>query len=276
MQAGDIAAAMKLSTAEGWNQTEYDWKLFVQHAQNICILASCDDKVIGTTTAMNYANELAWIAMVLVDKGYRGQGVSKLLLENVIKKSEGIKSIKLDATQAGQQVYTKFGFKEEYLITRMINSSVKNVTLNNDESVVQVQSNDIPGIITLDKIVFGADRTLLIESLIKQYPNKAWVIKCDEMITGFALGRNGNRYQHIGPVVASSVQDANKLIVKALKKLNDQPVVADVLCDKEDLIYSLQSMGFVRQRDFIRMYKNENLFPGVADRYYLICGPELG
>ena len=47
----DIGSAMKLSNAEGWNQTEKDWKLFVEDPDNVCMLAgSWRTGVIGTTT----------------------------------------------------------------------------------------------------------------------------------------------------------------------------------------------------------------------------------
>jgi hypothetical protein len=38
----------------------------------------------------------------------------------------------------------------------------------------------------------------------------------------------------------------------------------------------LQSLGFIKQRAFIRMYKNENSFTGLTEKYFLICGPEFG
>src|SRR6476619_2273692 len=114
MQMSDIENGLRLSITEGWNQTEKDWKLFIENPQNICIVAEAGNKVIGTTTAINYSNQLAWIGMVLVDKAYRGMGVGKLLLTNILSKSEFFKSVKLDATPAGQRVYKKFGFEDEY------------------------------------------------------------------------------------------------------------------------------------------------------------------
>ena len=123
MRPGDIAYAMNLSNAEGWNQTERDWRLFIESPQNVCLVTEYNKKIIGTTTAMNYSDQIAWIGMVLVDQEYRGQGVSKSLLTNILEKLLSCKSIKLDATPAGQQVYTKFGFRDEYPITRMVNPS---------------------------------------------------------------------------------------------------------------------------------------------------------
>ena len=278
MEPGDIGGAMKLSNAEGWNQTEKDWKLFVENPENVCMVAECGNKVIGTTTAINYSNQIAWIGMVLVDKEYRGQGVSKSLLTTIFKKLESCKSVKLDATPDGQQVYKKFDFKDEYLIARMTNLAMKNLPSDDDHDILPepIQVQHIQEIIALDEIIFGANRTQLIKSLVREYPDKAGLVKRNNRITGFALGRDGNKYHQIGPVVASNITDAKILITKALKKLTNQPIIVDVLYDKEDLLTWLNSIGFIKQRHFIRMYKRENTLPGLTGKQYLICGPEFG
>jgi GNAT superfamily N-acetyltransferase len=277
MELSDIESALKLSTAEGWNQTEKDWKLFVENPDNICTVAECANKVIGTTTTINYSNQIAWIGMVLVDKEYRGQGVSKSLLANIFKKLESYISIKLDATPEGREVYKKFGFKDEYLIVRMTNSLMNNLPPDDHNDIADpIQSKHIPEIISLDGITFGADRTQLIKFLVRDYPNKSWLVTQNNRVTGFALGRDGNKYQHIGPVVAPNMADAKILITKALTKLTNQPTVVDVLGDKEDLIDWLNSIGFIKQRYFTRMYKNENTLPGLTGNQYLIGGPEFG
>jgi len=277
MHPRDIVYAMKLSNAEGWNQTEKDWELLIASPQNVCLLAECNKKIIGTTTAMNYANQIAWIGMVLVAKECRGQGVSRLLLTNVLKKLESFPSIKLDATSAGQRVYEKFDFKDEYLITRLVTGSMQNLSFDDDTILVEsIRLKDIEEIIALDEYVFGTNRRQLVESLIKRYPHKAWLLKRNSSIAGFALGREGDKYHQVGPVFGSTINDVTMLIRKALKELVNQPVVIDVLSEKEDLIYWLNSIGFTMQRHFVRMYKKENPFPGIVNKQYLICGPEFG
>ena len=59
MQASDVKEGLRLSTAEGWNQTEKDWKFFIENTNNICVVAEANNKVIGTTTAINYSDEVA-------------------------------------------------------------------------------------------------------------------------------------------------------------------------------------------------------------------------
>jgi len=278
MHPADIVYVMKLSNAEGWNQTEKDWKLLIENPQNVCLLAEFNKKIVGTTTAMNYANQMAWIGMVLVDKECRGQGVSKLLLTNILKTLESFASIKLDATPAGQQVYQKFDFKDEYLITRFVTAAMKNLSFDDDDTILaeSIRLTDIEEIIALDEHIFGANRRSLIESLIKQYPHKGWLLKRNNSIEGFALGREGNKYHQVGPVFGSTIHDVKMLIGRALKELIKQPVVIDVLNDKEDLMAWLNSIGFTIQRHFVRMYKKKNSFPGIVDKQYLICGPEFG
>jgi GNAT superfamily N-acetyltransferase len=272
MTPGDLGDAMVLSTAEGWNQTERDWKLFLEDAGSQCMVAESDNKIIGTTTAINYSNHIAWIGMVLVDKEHRGRGVSKTLLTTVLKKLESCKSVKLDATPDGQQVYRKFDFRDEYLIGRMINPSMEHLPVDEERTALpaSIEKKHIREISTLDETVFGANRARLIESLVKENPGKAWMVRQDNRVTGFVLGRDGNKYHHIGPLVASSTVEAKILITGALKSLVHQSIAIDVLCDKEDLIDWLTSIGFIKQRHFIRMYKKENPFPGETGRQYLI------
>src|SRR3954452_12938986 len=164
MQLNDIEQGMRLSITEGWNQTEKDWKLLIETPGNICLAAQTKDKVVGTTTAINYSNEIAWIGMVLVDKKYRGLGVSKLLLTNILEKLSSCKSIKLDATPAGREVYKKFGFKGEYLITRMRNHSIKNSPTNDDIGILSepILAEHVEEIAALDESIFGANRSSLI------------------------------------------------------------------------------------------------------------------
>ena len=127
MQLTDLDQAINLSKTEGWNQTEKDWRLLLENPVNTCIVAELNNKIAGTATALNHSDEVAWIGMVLVDKSLRGQGAGKMLLTHIIDELKGIKSIKLDATPAGQPLYQKLGFIEEHLIFRMTNTSfVKN------------------------------------------------------------------------------------------------------------------------------------------------------
>jgi GNAT superfamily N-acetyltransferase len=275
MEQGDVTSAMKLSNAEGWNQTENDWRLFLEDPGNVAVVAECDKKVVGTTTTINYSNQVVWVGMVLVDKEYRGWGISKELLNNIFKNIEPGKSIKLDATPAGQPVYKKLGFEDEYQVARMINLSVSNLSQQVSNDIIP-ETGDISNIIKLDEISFGTNREQLMKYLVREYPRKAWLLKRDDHTDGFILGREGSKYHHIGPLMATNPEDAKILISKSLNDLINKPVVVDVPSDKKELIEWLTSIGFVTQRFFTRMYKDNNNFPGHTDKQWLVAGPEFG
>jgi predicted N-acetyltransferase YhbS len=215
--------------------------------------------------------------MVLVDKDYRGIGISKSLLSLTLEKLKSFRSIKLDATPAGQPVYQKFGFKEEYHISRMVNLNVQPVKVGEADSETEpIHPGDISEIIALDEEAFGVNRNQLIEHLIKENPADGTLLTRNGQVVAFALSRKGSRYVHIGPVVADSTAVAKNLIAQLLITLVNQPVVVDVLGDKSELFQWLHLIGFKHQRDFMRMYKGENDFPGKPDKLFLICGPECG
>lgn len=276
MRVEDAAVAMNLSAAEGWNQTANDWRFLIIHPGNICVAAVCEKEIIATTTVMDYSGRLAWIGMVLVKKTFRRRGISKLLLDHVLEKLESFPSVKLDATDQGQQVYKKFGFRKEYRIARMVNTASKNIALPPAVSAVRPAGLDhMQEIIALDEVVSGVNRAPLLEMLVKARPDKAWVLLTDNHITGFVLGRDGSKYHHIGPLVAQTQSHAAMLIMYALSKLAG-PVVVDVLCDKKEMMQALTATGFSTQRYFTRMYKEKNPFPGKSGKLYTICGPEFG
>jgi GNAT superfamily N-acetyltransferase len=277
MITDDLKQAIGLSDSEGWNQTEKDWKLLLENPGNICIVAEYNNKVIGTATALNHSNKIAWIGMVLVDKSFRGRGVGKMLLTNIIGALKNVDSIKLDATPIGLPLYQKLGFIDEYKIYRMINPSLqsfKKQAFNYEP--VNIDLENFSDVLKLDKRIFGTARTYLLQTLLRNYPEKAYLIKRNKKLDGYMFGRDGIRFNYIGPVFALSHESARILILKALESLNNQPVALDILQDKEGLFKWLEMLGFVKQRHFIRMNLKSNSYCGLIKYQYLISGPEFG
>jgi len=277
MVLSDMDSLMKIKNAEGWNQLEKDWALLIHYKESVNTVAVLDDRIVGTVTAINYANTVAWIGMMLVDRDYRGRGISILLLNDVIGKLNKCESIKLDATPAGRPVYLKMGFLDEYTLYRMTHPAVSKISLS-DRSVetVQVRPENIVEVAEFDKKIFGADRTDLIVFLYESYPELGWLIRENNSVVGFCLGRRGSNFTQIGPVYASSANGVKVLIQSAVNQMIGQAVVVDIPSDKSEIKGWLEECGFISLRPFDRMYLYNNPHPGIIDSQYLICGPELG
>lgn len=277
MDLTDLPQAMNLSQNEGWNQTERDWRLLLDNPENKCLVAVYRDKVIGTATAINYSDLEVWIGMVLVDKDLRRQGIGSMLVEAIIGLFKGIKSVKLDATPAGIHVYEKIGFIEERLLYRMVCHSFKGISYKEIESGPEpVRLADLDELIELDKEIFGVGRRSLLETIIRNYQGKAFLLRRNGKISGYILGRDGVRYNYTGPVFVSSWEDARELVSEAFHQLKNKDIAIDVHADKLEMINWLEDLGFIRQRHFTRMYLGHNPFPGYIENQYFIAGPEYG
>ena len=55
-----------------------------------------------------------------------------------------------------------------------------------------------------------------------------------------------------------------------------KPLVVDVMNDKTDFVHWLTHLGFVKKREFTRMFLKSNLYSGEKQKQYLIGGPEFG
>ncbi|HBE42374.1 MAG TPA: hypothetical protein DDW27_14445 [Bacteroidales bacterium] len=277
LNISDLEHAICLSVAEGWNQTEMDWRLLIENPYNTCLAAEYDGRVIGTATSLNHSDNVAWIGMVIVDKAFRGRGIGKLLMAGIIDKLVYFESVKLDATPAGLPLYRKLGFVDEYMIDRMVNPAVKDSVLTKQNiEATKLGCKDYPVILKTDEKVFGTYRGYLIGKLYSAYPEKTFILKSKKGPDSYIFGRDGIRYNYLGPLIATSDKSARILISKALESLVNQPVVLDILQDKKSTIKWLESLGFEKQRHFTRMYLNSNSYKGIIKKYYLISGPEYG
>lgn len=277
MTSGDLDQALGLSIEEGWNQTEKDWRLLLENTDNICLVAEKGGRIIGTATALNHSGKVAWIGMVLVDKPMRGLGAGKMLMTEIIRNLDKVESVKLDATPAGQPLYKNLGFLDEYTICRMTSPSLKSIEYRYQGDKPKKITNEwLQKVIDLDASVFGAGRGYLMSKLFSNFPEKAFAFADDKSPWGYVFGRAGTKFNYIGPTCAATTEAAKGLISAALEPYHSRPVAIDVLADKTELIAWLESIGFVKQRDFVRMYLRKNPYPGQPEFQFLISGPEFG
>lgn len=287
MRSTDIEAVMQFKNAENWNQTEQDWQFLMDHNPENCLVACDEDVVVGSVTAMNYNNKLAWIGMLLVSRAYRGFGLGKMLLNAILEKLEACESIKLDAVPDMVATYQKWGFVEEYKVCRMTTAKLKHISETkqridrdlSDEPMVEllpITEQTIAKISEVDSHLYGVNRLNLLQFLLNQKNGVCSQIKQGDRVLGYVLGREGSHYSQVGPVLAQSVGNVQMLLGSVFQKLTGKSVVVDVLMNQKEIIDWLYSLGFVDQRRFTRMYLKSTTDQGKLTKQYLTSGPELG
>lgn len=271
----DIPAGMQLKSFAGWNQTEADWRVFLDANPAGCFAAVCGGRVVGTTTVIRYGPALAWIGMVLVHPEYRGQGIATTLMRKALDHLTDCPTVKLDATAAGKPVYEKLGFAEEGIIRRLTTPNLPPVEGSDDE-IARAERADFEMIARMDRPCFGGDRTFLLNALRESAADLAWHLTSGGQTTGYCVGRRGSSFVQIGPIVAETVDDATRLARAALRPLTEAAVVLDVPAIHAELLRWLQSVGFSIQREFVRMVRGERDRSPTMERQFAVCGPEFG
>ena len=78
-----------------------------------CWVAVMENVLTGIVCAVQY-DQLAYIGPMAVIPEYQGRGIGRLLFERLVKtlESRGCTTMMLDATDAGEPLYRKFGFVE--------------------------------------------------------------------------------------------------------------------------------------------------------------------
>lgn len=279
MKPTDMAALMQIKNSENWNQTEEDWLFLMKANPRLCLVAVFENQVIGTVTAINYQNKVAWIGMMLVARDFRGKGVSSLLLNTIIDKLKPCSSIKLDATLVGVPIYEKLGFVKEYEISRLVSKEtiIDEVGLYSEAvNLSQLLETDIQNIAKLDETLFGANRADLFRYLSNSKKGICLRINHESRLKDYVFGRKGSNSVQVGPVMADSTQIAQNVLSGVFTRLEGQSLMLDVLDDKTALKNWLLSIGFKYQRSFTRMYLKSNEHSGKTENQFLICGPEFG
>jgi GNAT superfamily N-acetyltransferase len=271
LTAADIPFADALRASAGWNQTPADWQRFIELSPRGCLLGECEGRPVATATTIAYGRELGWIGMMLVHPEFRRRGIARVLMQHSIEilQNAGVKSIKLDATPAGREVYLRIGFKDEYTLTRyQADNRARNTT---NSPIRTFKSGDLPKIIELDRAATGVCRESLLTRLISD-SLKTLIHETDGEITGYGVLRPGFLAAYLGPVVATNPTHAQQIAC----------AVADgkIFCDLPDQNHAAaawaKSQNFTPQRTLTRMYRGENITAPSAGNYFAIAAPELG
>lgn len=276
LRATEIGDANALVAEAGWNQTEADWRIFL----DLGIVYAIREKgrVIATAATLPYGGSFGWISMVLIAGEYRRQGLATRLMERCTADltAAGLVPI-LDATPAGRTVYSGLGFEDSWPFQRMILKTPATAPRPSTGliRVEPVTDNDWAALCAYDAKYFGANRSSVLSRLRGRLPEAEALVRKDGVIAGFLLGRSGRRASQIGPLVADDEETAAALLNHAIRSV-PAPVYIDVMDDKHALLAQLAAAGFVHERPYTRMMLRRSESFQDLPRTFAVAGPELG
>ena len=260
----DLPFAQKVREIAGWNQTDTDWERMIRFEPEGCFLVECDGAPAGTATTTIHKAEVGWIGMVLVHPDFRRRGLATMLLKKCVEYlTPRTQCIKLDATPAGMMVYEKLGFVEESRLHRWEG-------IASGERAESSVRNKVDGVLVeMDRVAFGADRSGFLEALAESSFTTA-----DPNGEGYGMIREGINASYLGPVVAANSEVGSSLITSLLAQKGGEKIYWDILAENQSAVELATELGFVKQRELIRMRLGESGFEGDSTMQWAITGPE--
>jgi GNAT superfamily N-acetyltransferase len=288
MTTNDLPLGLRLSRQAGWNQTESDWLRFIDMQPDGCFVVELNGCSVGTTTTCIFDN-VAWVAMVLVDKDSRGQGIGTKLLRHSLDylTARKVKTVRLDATDLGRPIYEKLGFVPEYELARFEGIVPSNITLGGSLKAVGFGDGGgkaIPklrlglppftDIIEFDSRSTGTNRAKMLGRLFNEFPQNVRILTDGDKIEGFITVRPGGNAVQVGPCTAT-INAGPALLSDALNRCAGKAVFVDIPTGNICAVEIAESSRLKIQRRFTRMRRGERIKDNIR-AIWASSGPEKG
>lgn len=272
MTREDLALGLRLSSREGWNQTEADWIRLLDLEPGGGLVATIDDVPVATLTTCRFG-PVAWVAMVLVDQTVRGRGVGKAIVARALDdlEGQGVRTVRLDATPMGRPLYERFGFMEEYTLARFAGTSLE---VEGPDRSEPFDPSGLDQIIDLDRLATGTDRAKLLGRLVQDDSVAVRVVRRGPGIEGFIMSRPGAHAVQVGPCIAGS-EVGTVLLAGVCSRIREKTMFLDIPTRYIGATAWAAGRGLTAQRHLSRMRRGEP----VVERPEILwasSGPEMG
>ena len=276
--AAEAETLHNLVRSVGWNQKQADCDLMVGKKNSCAIYAWDGDTVAGCAAAQLYGNkEMAFINMVVVPEQYRKQGIATRMLLHLMEQFKEYKTLRLHASQAGQYVYSKIGFRPGEIFHKYFAPEECIQAAAPAEGISLLTAEDMEKAAALDAASFGIHRGELLENFRRMAPGLCFKI-CDSngVMTGFIIGREGPHARQGSAVTAANEEDVMKLF-QAMAQAEGAPrktlmVVPD---SQTVLIEKLLNTGFRKDTPLLGMDYGQN-GPAPHSKYFATLGGDFG
>jgi len=184
----DAGAASAVGNSVDWDHSPKVWQHFIRWSEQGAygITDWRSGELLATGLSIRYAQQRAWIAMVITHRRYQGLGFARRIMETMIDKLQKreIPEIMLDASSFGRPLYEKLGFRALYDVPywqtvlpeqRLPDPKVKTIR--------RATLDDLGKITAFDHVTFGAPREHVLKTFIEEY--RVWVDMRDGEVHGF-------------------------------------------------------------------------------------------
>lgn len=206
---GDAPACAALARAVGWPHRADDCAMVIALGHGL--VATMAGEVVAVGMWWPYGEKHATLGMIIVSPDHQGAGLGRRLMQGLLAQLKD-RSVRLNATAAGQPLYEKLGFVPCGGITQH-HGEIEGVPAPVPDAGSRLRPaslSDIAELERFDRVASGLPRRALLASLLER--GECVVLERGGRAVGFSVLRLFGRGLLVGPVVAESDMDARILI----------------------------------------------------------------
>jgi len=168
---------------EGWSDIKDAFRFYCNHDFCNPVKVTLDNEIVGVGSSI-FFDKTAWLAHIIVNSDHRKRGIGYMIVDSLLEsiKTRGIKTSLLIATEIGEPLYIKAGFRKvsDY---RYFKRESYNTDRQFSDNIQSYKDDFYKDIIQLDAHISGENR----ERLLKNYLKKSSVFVKNNTIEGFYI-----------------------------------------------------------------------------------------
>jgi GNAT superfamily N-acetyltransferase len=274
MRPEEVAVAIDLAAAEGWNPGLHDARCFHAADPGGFLIAESDGKPVGCISAVSYAGRFGFIGLYIVAPAWRRQGIGRRLWTAGMNRLAG-HVVGLDGVAAQQTYYRRQGFTLAWQNARFAGAAQSNQG-GAAPQIVSLGAIDLAALCVDDLRSFPAPREAFLGcwTTMPDAIGLAW-LEGDRLL-GWGLIRRCRIGHKIAPLVADEPEIARALYDALCARVpHGDAVYLDVPTANADAV------ALTRARALESMFETARMYAGTAPtielrRVYGVTSFELG
>ena len=185
MTAADVGPAAEMIRQGEWGDRSVFLGWAVEFPPSHLFVAEDAGRIVGTGIAT--ANgPVGWVGTIFVAPDRRREGLGDALTRAVIDdlESRGCRTLVLTATDAGRPLYERLGFQAQ--MPQRFFTAAGLAASNADDGVLPFDPTMLQGIITLDRLATGEDRSAVLARMASQESSRV-LLGADGALSGFLI-----------------------------------------------------------------------------------------
>ncbi|TDL87740.1 GNAT family N-acetyltransferase [Meridianimarinicoccus aquatilis] len=251
MMADELPIALEWAAREGWNPGHDDAAPFFAADPDGFFVAVENDTPVAAISVVNHDPSFAFLGLYIVEPAWRGKGIGFTLWDYAMQHA-GPRTVGLDGVRDQEQNYQVSGFVSAGQTARFEGQ----VTGQECNNVRCVRPTDLPGLIAMDTAANGYNKSAFLKAwLTDTTTRKTLVLDRDGKMMGFVTLRACRTSTKIGPLIATTDNDAEILLRAAAAATGDGPVTIDVPDSQQGLTSLCLAEGMTCGFSTARMYR---------------------